>query len=80
MDNHKGIDIHLHETGESGMKTINYLIDKAIENPELQGKTFVSHAFALAYLNTKEAQEIAEKLVAAKVGIASSVPFRGKVM
>lgn len=80
LDNHKGIDIHLHETGESGMKTINYLIDKAIENPELQGKTFVSHAFALAYLNTKEAQEIAEKLAAAKVGIASSVPFRGRVM
>lgn len=80
LDHHKGIDIHLHETGESGMKTINYLIDKAIENPELQGKTFVSHAFALAYLNTKEAQEIAEKLAASKVGIASSVPFRGKVM
>jgi cytosine/adenosine deaminase-related metal-dependent hydrolase len=80
LDHYKGIDIHLHETGESGMKTINYLIDKAIENPELQGKTFVSHAFALAYLNTKEAQEIAEKLAAAKVGIASSVPFRGKVM
>lgn len=80
LDHHKGIDIHLHETGESGMKTINYLIDKAIENPELQGKTFVSHAFALAYLNRNEAQEIAEKLAAAKVGIASSVPFRGKVM
>lgn len=80
LDNKKGIDIHLHEAGESGMKTINYLIDKAIENPELQGKTFVSHAFALAYLNTKEAEEIAEKLAAAKVGIASSVPFRGKIM
>jgi len=80
LDHHKGIDIHLHETGESGMKTINYLIDKAIENPELQGKTFVSHAFALAYLNTQEAEEIAERLAAAKVGIASSVPFRGKVM
>ncbi|UMQ44177.1 amidohydrolase [Chryseobacterium sp. Y16C] len=79
LDNKKGIDIHLHEAG-SGMKTINYLIDKAIENPELQGKTFVSHAFALAYLNTKEAEEIAEKLAAAKVGIASSVPFRGKIM
>ncbi len=80
LDNKKGIDIHLHEIGESGMKTINYLIDKAIENPELQGKTFVSHAFALAYLNTKEMEEIAQKLATAKVGIASSVPFRGKVM
>lgn len=80
LDNNKGIDIHLHEVGESGMKTINYLIDKAIENPQLQGKTFVSHAFALAHLSPKEAQGIAEKLAASKVGIASSVPFTGKVM
>ncbi len=80
LDNNKGIDIHLHETGESGMKTINYLIEKVIETPSLQGKTFVSHAFALAYLNQKEMEEIAEKLAASKVGIASSVPFRGKVM
>ncbi|WP_313000000.1 amidohydrolase [Chryseobacterium gleum] len=80
LDHHKGIDIHLHETGESGMKTISYLIDKAIENPELQGKTFVSHAFALAHLSSKETEQIAEKLAAAKVGIASSVPFKGKVM
>ncbi|MFC3158861.1 Cytosine/adenosine deaminase [Chryseobacterium arachidis] len=80
LDHGKGIDIHLHETGESGMKTIYYLIEKAIENPQLQGKTFVSHAFALAYLNQKEADETAEKLAAAKVGIASSVPFRGKIM
>ncbi|PWN63767.1 amidohydrolase [Chryseobacterium viscerum] len=80
LDHHKGIDIHLHEVGESGMKTINYLIDKAIENPDLQGKTFVSHAFALAHLSPKETEQIAERLAAGKVGIASSVPFKGTVM
>lgn len=80
LDHNKGIDIHLHEAGESGMKTINYLIDKAIENPALQGKTFVSHAFALAHLSPKETEQIAERLSAGKVGIASSVPFKGKVM
>lgn len=80
LDHHKGIDIHLHEVGESGMKTINYLIDKAIENPALQGKTFVSHAFALAHLSPKETEQIAERLAAGKVGIASSVPFKGTVM
>jgi len=80
LDHHKGIDIHLHETGESGMKTINYLIDKAIENPALQGKTFVSHAFALAHLSPKETEQIAERLAEGKVGIASSVPFKGKIM
>ncbi|WPO92210.1 amidohydrolase [Chryseobacterium sp. HR92] len=80
LDHNKGIDIHLHEVGESGMKTINYLIDKAIENPALQGKTFVSHAFALAHLSSKETELIAERLAAGKVGIASSVPFKGTVM
>ncbi|MDR6459584.1 cytosine/adenosine deaminase-related metal-dependent hydrolase [Chryseobacterium vietnamense] len=80
LDHNKGIDIHLHEVGESGMKTINYLIDKAIENPVLQGKTFVSHAFALAHLSPKETEQIAERLAAGKVGIASSVPFKGTVM
>ncbi|BFO64365.1 amidohydrolase [Chryseobacterium sp. KCF3-3] len=80
LDHNKGIDIHLHEAGESGMKTINYLIDKAMENPALQGKTFVSHAFALAHLSPKETEQIAERLAAGKVGIASSVPFKGKIM
>lgn len=80
LDHKKGIDIHLHEAGESGMKTINYLIDKAIENPQLQGKTFISHAFALGHLSKIETERIAERLAEGKVGIASSVPFRGTVM
>ncbi|KFF13516.1 deaminase [Chryseobacterium soli] len=80
LDHGKGIDIHLHESGESGMKTIHYLIDKAIENPRLQGKIFISHAFALGHLSPKETEHIAERLAAGKVGIASSVPFRGTIM
>ncbi|MGG5208444.1 amidohydrolase [Chryseobacterium sp. MIQD13] len=80
LDHKKGIDIHLHEVGESGMKTINYLIDRAIENPELKGKTFISHAFALGHLSQKETERIAERLSEGEVGIASSVPFRSTVM
>ncbi|WP_292010453.1 amidohydrolase [Chryseobacterium sp.] len=80
LDHQKGIDIHLHEVGESGIGTINYLIDKVIENPQLQGKTYISHAFALAHLSPRETEEIAEKLGASGIGIASSVPFRGTVM
>lgn len=41
LDHGKGIDIHLHESGESGVKTIEYLIDKVMENPALKGKTYV---------------------------------------
>ena len=80
IDNNKGIDLHLHEMGESGMKTIQYLIDKTEENPQLRGKSFVSHAFALSALNNSEAEKIAEKLVHAGVGIVSSVPFGRMIM
>lgn len=80
LDNGKGIDLHLHERGESGIKTIEFLIDRAIENPQLKGKTYVSHAFALGHLSASETEKIAERLAAAGVGIVSSVPFRGTIM
>ncbi|MGH2624897.1 MAG: amidohydrolase family protein, partial [Sphingobacterium sp.] len=80
LDNKKGIDIHLHDAGEEGIRTIEYLAQKTIENPALQGKTYVSHAFALVHLAQQEADRISAKLAEAKVGIVSSVPFRRKVM
>lgn len=80
LDNKKGIDIHLHESGESGLKTIEYLIDKVNENKILKGKTFVSHAFALAKLEKAKQEEIAEKLANAQIGIASTIPFGGLIM
>ena len=80
LDHNKGIDIHLHEGGESGVKTIHYLIDKTLENPALQGRTFISHAFALAYMTKRELEYTAERLAEAKVGICSSVPFRNMLM
>jgi len=80
LDNNKGIDIHLHESGDPGMKTIHYLIDKVIENPVLKGKTFISHSFALAQPDKARTEETAEKLANAKVGIASTIPFGGTIM
>ena len=80
LDNKKGIDIHLHESGESGLKTIEYLIDKVNENPALKGKTYVSHAFVLGKLEKPKQEEIAEKLANAKVGIVSTIPFGGLIM
>lgn len=78
LDNKKGIDIHLHDSGKEGMRTIEYLIDQTLRNPDLRGKTYISHAFALAHLSKNETQKIAEKLAEAKIGIVSSVPFRNK--
>ncbi|RBL94117.1 deaminase [Chitinophaga flava] len=80
IDNNKGIDIHLHEVGETGVKTIEYLINKANENPALRGKTFVSHAFTLGHLSALETERMAARLAEAGVGIVSSVPFGDTIM
>ena len=80
LDYNKGIDIHLHESGESGITTIEYLISKVNENPVLKGKTYVSHSFALGHLDSKATAGISEKLANAKVGIVSSIPFAGTIM
>lgn len=80
LDHQKGIDIHLHETGESGLKTVEYLIDKVNENPSLKGKTFLSHCFVLGKLDKTKQEEIAEKLANAQVGIVSTIPFGNLVM
>lgn len=80
LDHHKGIDIHLHESGESGLKTVEYLIAKVNENPVLKGKTFVSHAFVLGKLDAKQQEAIAAQLAEAQVGIVSTIPFGSLVM
>lgn len=80
LDHHKGIDIHLHESGESGLKTVEYLIDKVNENPVLKGKTYLSHCFVLGKLEKIKQEEIAEKLGNAQIGIVSTIPFGSLVM
>jgi len=80
LDHQKGIDIHLHETGDSGVQTIEYLIKKVNENPALKGKTYLSHCFALARVSKAKQEELAEKLAEAKIGIVSTIPFGSLVM
>ncbi len=80
LDNNKGIDIHLHETGESGLKTVEYLIKKVNENPALKGKTYLSHCFILSKLEASSQEEVAEKLAEAQIGIVSTIPFGRLVM
>lgn len=80
LDSHKGIDIHLHETGESGLKTVEYLIDKVNENPALKEKTFLSHCFVLGRLDKNKQEEVIAKLGNAKIGIVSTIPFGSLIM
>jgi cytosine/adenosine deaminase-related metal-dependent hydrolase len=80
LDHQKGIDIHLHESGESGLKTVEYLIDKVNENPKLKGKTYLSHCFILGKLEKLKQEEVAEKLANAQIGIVSTIPFGSLMM
>ncbi|ATP41662.1 deaminase [Solibacillus sp. R5-41] len=68
------IDMHLHETGESGMRAIKRLADLT-EEAGLEGKVTISHAFALAQLQKEEAQLIANRLASLDISIASTVPI-----
>lgn len=80
LDNNKGIDIHLHESGESGLRTVEYLVKKVNENPALKDRTYLSHCFVLGRLEASKQEEIAEQLGAAGVGIVSTIPFGGLIM
>ncbi|WP_442784960.1 amidohydrolase [Chryseobacterium sp. MYb264] len=80
LDHQKGIDIHLHESGESGLKTVEYLIQKVNENPLLKGKTYISHCFVLGKLDKEKQEAMAEKLGNAEIGIISTIPFGSLVM
>ncbi|MGY6521461.1 MAG: amidohydrolase [Mongoliitalea sp.] len=80
LDQNKGLDIHLHETGESGLKTVQYLISKVNENPVLKGKTYLSHCFVLGALDPKTLEATCESLAEAQIGITTTVPIGYNVM
>lgn len=80
LDHNKGIDIHLHETGDSGLQTVEYFIKKVNENPVLKGKTYLSHCFILGAIDNKKQEETAEKLANARIGINSTIPFGRLIM
>lgn len=80
LDHNKGIDIHLHETGESGLKTVEYLISKVNENPTLKGKTFLSHSFVLGKLEGAQLEHVARQLADAQIGVISTVPIGKLIM
>lgn len=80
LDHNKGIDLHLHESGDSGLQTVQYLTKKVNENPVLKGKTAISHCFVLGRLEGSALQKTAEDLAAAEIGIMSTVPFGSLIM
>lgn len=80
LDYGKGLDIHLHESGESGLLTLQYLVKKVLENPQLKGKSYLSHCFVLGALDAKTLQATCEALAEAEIGITTTVPIGYNVM
>ncbi|MFC0226731.1 amidohydrolase family protein [Serratia aquatilis] len=75
LDYDKGVDIHLHETSPAGLAAVKYMLDTVEKTPQLKGKLTISHAFILATLNEQQVDELAARMVAQQVTIASSVPI-----
>ncbi|OXA80998.1 Cytosine/adenosine deaminase [Flavobacterium aquidurense] len=80
LDTNKGVDIHLHESPPSGKAAIEYMIKKVEENKQLQGKTYISHGFALARMDPKDMEIIAEQMGNLGIGVITTVPFGKTIM
>jgi cytosine/creatinine deaminase len=68
-----GIDIHLHDSGESGIAQLT-AIARRTEAAGLNGRVAVSHAFALGSVPTDVAERTADLLAEAGVAIMSHGP------
>ncbi|MDR4887884.1 amidohydrolase [Fredinandcohnia sp. QZ13] len=79
VDYNVGIDIHLHEGGDTGIKAITRLADFT-EEAGLEGKVTISHAFSLASIAEVEGIELANRLASLGISIASTVPIGKNVM
>lgn len=68
-----GIDIHLHDSGESGIAQLTAIAQRT-ETAGLNGSVAVSHAFALGSVPTDVAERTADLLAEAGVAIMSHGP------
>lgn len=75
LDYDKGVDIHLHEDLPSGKAVMEHMIKRVKENQALQGKTFITHAYALAMLPPLELEHLAAEFAEYGIGIVTSVPI-----
>ncbi|WP_297204044.1 amidohydrolase family protein [uncultured Pluralibacter sp.] len=74
LDYDKGVDIHLHETSPAGAAAIEYMVSTVEKTPQLKGRLTISHAFALATMPERQVQDLARRMAAQQVTIASTVP------
>ena len=70
-----GIDIHVHEPRETAIPAFNRIMDHMEKNKQLQGNVTFSHAYSLAELSKAELNDIAARMKALGVTLASAVPL-----
>ncbi|MCA4806451.1 amidohydrolase [Myroides odoratimimus] len=80
LDYDKGIDIHLHEGAKTGIPAIRYILKQVEANKALQGRTYISHGFALGQSDTKELEELCTQMSTNGVGVISTVPLGRSMM
>jgi cytosine deaminase len=69
----KGIDIHLHDGGETGAAELRDIAERTIA-ASMQGRVAVSHAFALGAIAPDLFDKTADALARAQVAIMTSCP------
>jgi cytosine deaminase len=69
----KGVDIHLHDGGETGAAELRDIAERAIA-AGMQGRVAVSHAFALGSIAPSLFEATADRLARAEVAIMTSCP------
>jgi cytosine/adenosine deaminase-related metal-dependent hydrolase len=74
------IDMHLHETGESGIDAIKRIAKRVDEEPSLKGRVTFSHCFCLEPLSPARAKDMAALMAHAGMSVASTVPMGPQVM
>ncbi|MFR5224883.1 MAG: amidohydrolase family protein, partial [Enterococcus faecalis] len=69
-----GIDIHLHDTGEVGVYTIDRFLD-ILEERKFTQRTAISHAFALLDVRPAEKEKLYQRLATHQTAIMSTIPY-----
>jgi cytosine/adenosine deaminase-related metal-dependent hydrolase len=80
LDHDAGVDIHIHETTPAGVVAIEYMVATVERTPALRNRLTLSHAFALSTLSEEETAEMADRMAAQGVTVASTVPIGKRVM
>mgnify|MGYP003583440722 CR=1 FL=1 len=75
IDFNVGIDIHIHEPRATAVPAFNRFMDHIERNKQLQGNVTFSHAYGLAELSKEELKDIAARMKALDITLATGVPL-----